>query len=466
VTSTAEQHERRVQLVTPDLAATRYLYAAAAWLAVGTILWTGAMAAISFPALLPISYGRLRPMALIALGLGWLVMGLSAAWFYLLPRLTATPLPLERPLNRFLLPANLIAAGGIVIVGLGWGDGREPFALPWWWDLPVLALTALALGPTALSLRHRLEGLAYPSLWFGAAGAVWLPVIYVAANLPGLSSLADALADFMFSSAFINVWAIGLANAAAYYVVPKVARQPLPSRQLARVGFWSLLVGGVWTGAVQLAGGPQPDWLGAVAAVLGLALPVSALANSTNLMLAIGPRWQSIKEEPILLAAALGSAVITLAALLGAIAGFRSASVMVSFTLFWEGLLTLQVAGLALLFAAFAWQAVPNLVGRKVTAVAAVPRRLLGGGMVAGLFLVLAGVITGASWAGAGFTGAFDPIGGGWGAGIGAAGIFTGLGVLAFLYLAWGLLGLAISIYRAFTSGTATEQEVLVVREP
>ena len=51
----------------PDSAATRYLFTSTAFLGVGALLWLASMAAMRFPALFPISAGRLRPMALIAL---------------------------------------------------------------------------------------------------------------------------------------------------------------------------------------------------------------------------------------------------------------------------------------------------------------------------------------------------------------------------------------------------------------
>lgn len=455
--------DRRVLLISPDTAATRYLFSAAAWLGLGSLAWLAAMLAMRFPGLLPLGFGRLRPMAMIALELGWLVLGLGAAIFYLLPRLTGAPLALEKQLNRALPLAVLVVGGGMIVVALGWGDGREPFALPWWWDLAVLALTTLALGPTMFTLARKAEGMVYPSLWFFIAAAFWLPALYLAGNLPGLSSMAVALSDGLFSAGFLNVWAVGVATGAAYYVVPKVAGQPLANRQLARVGFWSLLFGGGWMGASQFAAGPQPEWLGAVSAVLGLALPIAALANTTNLAMTVGKRWTGIGQDPILAAALGGSGLVTIAALLTSLAGFRSASVLVGLTLFWEGVWVLQIAGVALLFAAFAWEAVPNLVGRGVDRSATlVVKRLTIGGIGVGLLLAISGFTAGVAWSGAGFTGLFDTTGQGWSAAVGLAGLFSGLALALSFYLTWGLLGLALSIYRALTSGKATVQEVLV----
>jgi hypothetical protein len=58
----------------------------------------------------------------------------------------------------------------------------------------------------------------------------------------------------------------------------------------------------------------------------------------------------------------------------------------------------------------------------------------------------------------------FTPAGEGWSAGAGLGGIFSGLALAVAIYLTWGLIGLAISIYRALTSGRATIQEVLIFK--
>lgn len=464
-TSANSAAEERSVFFAPDTAATRYLFAATAFLGLGGILFFGALAAFRFPNLLPISYGRMRAIALIALFLGWLVIGWASSTFYLLPRLTATPLRLERQLNLALPLLIALVLVAMAAVAIGFGDGGEPFALPWWLDLPVLGLAAITLGPTWLTLRARSAGVVYPSLWFALAGALWLPVLYVVGNLPGLSSLASALGDLVFGAGFLNVWGVGMGIGAAYYVVPKLSGQPLYSRQLAKVGFWSLLFGAIWMGPAQLAGGPQPEWLQTIAAVLGLALPLAAVANTTNLLLTIAGKRSS--NPPGVAAAVSGSILITLGSLLASLASARSAAVLVGFTLFWEGVLVLLLSGVALLFAAYAWQATPNLVGRTLDSTeraARTIRMVAWSGGATGLLLVLAGITTGFAWTGAAFTGLFANVGSGWSESAGLSGIFTGLAVLTGLSLALGLVGLAVSVYRSLTSGKATTQEVLVLR--
>lgn len=457
----------RPSVARPDSAATRFLFTSTAFLGLGATLWLASLVSVRFPGLFPISLGRLRPMALIALLLGWLVLGLTAGIFYVLPRLTGAALAGERLATLGLIATVGVVLAGMAIVLLGYGDGREPFALPWWWDVPTLGVLCLPALVVFASLRKRREDSIYPTLWFVSAGALWLPLLYLIGNLPGLRSLGTALADLVFSAGFLNVWALGVATGLAYYVVPKASGQPLANRQLARVGYWSLLFGAVWMGPAQLVAGPAPEWLQGVASVLGLALPVAAMANTVNLAITIGPEWKNIVRKPILLSAMVGSGLGVLATSAAAIGGFRSAAVLVGFTTFWDAVLHLLVFGaVGLLFVSFAWQAVPNLVGRALRSETRAIRLVNRAGLTAAataLFLALAGLISGYGWAGAAFTGLIENFGPGWGKSSIVPSVLTGLAVLVALAGTWYTIGLARSIYSSLTSGRPTMQEVLVI---
>jgi cbb3-type cytochrome oxidase subunit 1 len=295
---------------------------------------------------------------------------------------------------------------------------------------------------------------------------VWLPVLYAAGNLPGLRPLANALGDLVFTAGFLHVWALGVATGIAYYVVPKASGQPLANRQLARVGFWSLLFGAVWMGPVQLVAGPAPDWLAGVGAVLGLAIPVASVANAVNLAMTVGPEWKNIGKRPILAASVAGSGLAAVAGILTAIAGFRSTAVLLAFTPFWEGVAYLLIFGaVALLFASFAWLAIPTLVGRMLDSQAraskVVSRTVFASGG-ASLFLILGGIAAGYGWTGAAYSGLVENVGEGWGQTSGLPGVLFGIALLFGVLALFAQLGLCLSIYRSLTSGRATIQEVLI----
>jgi hypothetical protein len=100
----------------------------------------------------------------------------------------------------------------------------------------------------------------------------------------------------------------------------------------------------------------------------------------------------------VVLAAVAGSWVVALASLLAGLASFRSAAVLVGFTVFWEGVYVLFLSGIGLLFAAFAWQAIPNLVGRELASTdraLGIVRLIIISGIATGVLLVLAGIVSG-----------------------------------------------------------------------
>jgi cbb3-type cytochrome oxidase subunit 1 len=319
------------------------------------------------------------------------------------------------------------------------------------------------------TIRHRLERVIYPTLWFGLALVVWLPILYLIGNLPGLTSAGQSLGSSMLSAGLEHMVIIGGGTGLAYFTVVKASGNPLASRQLARVGFWSLCFGAVWSGPAQIASGPFPAWLGGISAVLGLALPLATLSNATNLTLTVGPDLGQASDRPAISSALLGCLMAAFAGVVTALASFRSASALVSLTLFSEGLTVLVVFGVGgLLTASWTEHALPNLIGREPREAGHGRRRLrltvigMGG---SGLCLMGAGLLGGYGWSGGAYTGAFENTGSGWAQSSGSPSLLTGLAVVFFLIGSLGLLSNGLTIVRTFTSGRPIAQEVLLIEE-
>jgi cbb3-type cytochrome oxidase subunit 1 len=453
----------------PDTAATSHLLVSTLFLALGGLLMVLAMAGISFPTIATglLSPGRLRAAALLVVMLGWLVIALVGAGYYVLPRLTGTRLwrPDLAMLAMWAIAGLTVA--GVVVVMLGLGDGVEPFLLPWWLDLPILAVLLVPALVTIQTLRRRSEQGVYVSLWFVAAGFVWLPMLYAVNMLPGLASVGRALQEVVFTAGFTTLWVTAMGVGVAYYVVVKVTGNPLSNRQLAKVGFWSLAVASIFAGPVQLAFGATPDWLDTVSAVLGLALPVAALANAYTIGTSIDRSWEEIDRHPSLAAIVAGLGFALFVAVTTSVASFSSAAAVVGFTSFWDGVTFAALFGVGgLLVAGWAYQALPAMSGRQLASVTQARRHIrwtvLGVGSTA-LFLIVAGVLRGYVWTGGAFTGS-TAAGESWTNLAGAADVLVGLSVLGALLALAGQLTFVLNVYRTITSGRATAQEVLVER--
>jgi cbb3-type cytochrome oxidase subunit 1 len=426
------------------------------------------LASLRFPSLVPagLSFGRLRAMTMIAAVLGWLVLSVVGGIYYILPRLTATPLSGERLASLGLISAAGVDVIGVALVGMGLGDGGEPFGLPWWYDLFVLITLVIPLVVGVRTLTGRRERNLYPSLWFALGVLIWLPVLYLIGNLPGLTPFGTVIGDLFSGWGILNVVVVGGGTGLAYYSLAKESGNPLASRQLARVGFWSLLFGAIWAGPAQIAFAPLPAWLGGVAAVMGLALPVAVMANATNFALTLGPSLAELRERPSLSAGLVGSVLAMIAGVATAAAAFRSAAALVGFTLYWEGIVILLVFGAGnLLTASWVYQALPKLTGRELASTRLANRHIrltVAGVGGAALLLMMAGLLTGYGWAGGAYTGAFANAGEGWVQSSSVPGLLTGLAALAFAAGSWGIWTLAADVLRTLSSGRATVQEVLV----
>ncbi|MGD2043961.1 MAG: hypothetical protein PVJ28_09955, partial [Acidimicrobiia bacterium] len=245
---------------------------------------------------------------------------------------------------------------------------------------------------------------------------------------------------------------------------------PLASRQLALVGFWSLGFAGVWWGASQLLFGPGPDWVAGVAAALGLAWPIGALANAANISLTLEGSWTGLSEKPAVLSGVLGLYLTFGVAAMAALAGFRSVGSVTSLTPYWEAIEYVALAGVGtLLISSATFGALPRVVGRELRSAAKARRfhRLTVAGSV-GVLLSLgaAGMMAGYSWIAGSNSAAYVDAGEGWGAGLGNS--YDTLILVALLFavvLLAGLGGYASIVFGTVARGKAIPQEVLVARE-
>jgi len=446
-----------------DSAALAHLLVSTLFLGLGGLLYLVASVARAYPTVFegPLSPGRLRPMAMSIILIGWLVPALTGAIYYVLPRLTGTLLWNERLVSLAAWAHGGVALAAVTAIALGLGDGLMPMALPWWMDILVLGLFSLPAVVAVQTVRRRSERGVYVTLWFVLAGAAWLPLLYLVTSIPGLNAVARSLQEVTMSAGVTSLWVIAVGTGVAYYTVVKITGAPLANRQLAKVGFWSLAVAATWAGPAQIAFGPTPEWLGQLAAVLTLALPVAAISNALALSLTAGDSLSHPGEA--LRATMWGIGFAVLVSVLTALASFGSSSALLALTPFWDGVEYLALFGVGgLLVAGWAYQALPAMTGFAIPpnshARLHIRLTVIGSG-VTGALLMLAGVIDGFRWAGGSFTGAFIDAGAGWESS--SAGLLTLAGLTGLVTLAGQTLFM-YAVFKTLTAGVATDREVFV----
>jgi cbb3-type cytochrome oxidase subunit 1 len=405
--------------------------------------------------------------------IGFATISLVGGVYYVLPRLTGARLAMVRLGGLGLLGMAGLTALGLLAIFLGFGDGDQPLGMPWWLDVPMAAVLFVPAMITMSTIRQRVEERSFVTLWFVIGGVVWLPLLYLGyliADLPGVSSVTMAYAQTFFSAGFVTMVLITLGSGLTYYTVVKELDVPLASRQLALVGFWSLGFASVWWGAAQLLFGPGPGWVAGVAAALGLAWPIGALANASNVTMTLEGSWSDLGESPSVVSGVLGLYLTVGVALTAALAGFRSVGSVASLTVFWEAIEYVVLSGVSvLLISAVSFAALPRMTGRELETAKKARRfqRLTVTGAVGVLIsLWAAGMLAGYSWIGGANSAAFVPVGEGWITALGTSyGTLLLVAVIFGLVLLAGLGGYASIVFGTLARGRAIPQEVLVSRD-
>ncbi|MDH3500400.1 MAG: cbb3-type cytochrome c oxidase subunit I [Acidimicrobiia bacterium] len=457
----------------PDSAAQRHLIAAIAFLAIGALFVLFASVKLAFPTVFDqaafAGYARLRPMALNLLVHGFGFLLITSISYYLLPRLTGTRLPFESIANANLFVAAGAVAVGVVLVGAGVNTGNDLAEFPLWLDVIFFLSTLVPAVVVTMAIIKRRENTIYPSLAFLAAAQLIYPWLYLVGNLWRLAGVGMQLQNTFMVGGLVTVVLPAGAIAGIYYLVPKDADRPLYSRQLAMAGFWTLLFTGLASGQTRFAGGPSPDWLDTVGAVLSLGLLVTALTVAANVWYTIEGAWEKVQGSPALRLTVAGVAMHLAVTILLAVQGFRAVAAIVGLTIWYDALLIATMLGsMTLLAAGFAYHAYPRMSGRDVYSGSAADRHLkltLWGIGLASAAGVLTSLVIGMTWTSNVVSGAATNFGDGFITSMGGVRTLLTLNTLPMLVGVLGALMFALNFSRTVTTGGITTSEVLTEPE-
>lgn len=157
----------------------------------------------------------------------------------------------------------------------------------------------------------------------------------------------------------IFLWLAPLALAGAYYVVPKITGQALPSYEFAPLAFWTLLFVGTMTGGRHLIGGPVPAWIPTLANAACWMVLFHYIVVTLNLRGALTGGGTSLEFISFGLLAYLAGAA------LDAVTSFRGLALVTQFTYFTTAQQQLALyGGISMLLFGSIYFALPRLTGR------------------------------------------------------------------------------------------------------
>src|SRR5688572_14835804 len=306
--------------------------------------------------------GRSLALRETAFVYGWAAnAGLGIA-LWVLGRLGGYPL---RGLNWVIVGTlfwNLGVTAGMVGIAVGDMTTFSLLQLPRYVQpLLVFAYAAIAISGVLAWSGRRNDG-TFVSHWYAVAGLVLFPWMLCAAQAVlswwPVRGTAQAVAAGWYAQGVWTLWLAPLALAGAYYIVPKVAGGVLPTYESARMGFWTLIFVGAWTGGRHLVGGPVPVWIPTMAVVALSLLLFHYLVVGLNLRLAFHTSGTAIKFIRVGLVAYL------LGGMLDLILSFRGAAVATQFTFIGTALEQLGAYGaLSMMFFGGIYYMVPRLTG-------------------------------------------------------------------------------------------------------
>lgn len=253
-------------------------------MAAGYLIAPDFMANIGF-----LQFGRIRPIHVNLVLFGFVTPGLLGAAHYYIPKLMRTPLYSQKLGLVTVILWNITLVTGVISLSAGRTQAREYAELIWPVDVMVVAVFALVFVNMILTIRNRREPILYVSVWYACAAVVMTGTTYFIGNVVwrpdtgALTGIPDAILLWFYGHNIFGLLLTPLALGVAYYVIPKVTRNPLYSHSLSLLGFWGLLVVYTHIGTHHLLQVPVPTWLKVIAIVDSIAMVIPVMVFLINI---------------------------------------------------------------------------------------------------------------------------------------------------------------------------------------
>ncbi len=238
-----------------------------------------------------LSPGRIRMLHTNAVAYGWLVNGLLAGVYWVVPRLTGYP-PLSRALSWFIfwvLQLLVLATAGGILAGyaqaIEWGE-TPIFVDP----LITLGLILLAVNFVPPIIKAGKDAPLYVSLWYFTGALVWVILVYIMGNyLPQffVPGAAGAAITGNFIHDLVGLLVTPLGWGLMYFFVPVILGRPIWSHSLSLMGFWGLAFFYPMQGLHHFMWSPVPMYVQYSAVVATIAIEVVVTTVLANFILTL-----------------------------------------------------------------------------------------------------------------------------------------------------------------------------------
>lgn len=357
--------------------AVRYLYySALVWLLLGMLVGLTLAIKYVWPDFLVVgalqkylSYGRIRPIHTKCVLYGWLSTAQVAGLFYVIPKLTRSPL--QHPRLAMIVGHlwNIFIGVGVITLSLGYTSAIEYAEFLWPIDIVLAVLFVSVVFICYRTIVNRKEKQLYVSLWYFMGSLLWFPFLYIIGNIPNgwIGGIPQALAAWFFGHNVVGLWFTTVGVGFLYYLLPKITKNPLYSHKLSLIGFWTIATFYVWNGPHHLQNGPIPAWVmkaGTIPSIL-LIIPVwTVLANVFGTMKG---KWQVVSESIPLKFMITGSIFYLITCLQGPFQSLMGPSAVLKFTNWIVGHAHMPLfAAFSFISFALIYYSFPDWAGREI----------------------------------------------------------------------------------------------------
>ncbi len=403
----------------PYSASRNFLITAIFWLVLGTSV--GLLASMQFDTpdalsgIAQLSFGRLRPVHINGVLIGWLSMGYAACMFYIIPVLAGRKgLWSELLGNWTMVLWNLAMVAGVLTLLNGDTEAREYAELAGtihiggasiqildWAVLVVLLLLGVNAWMTVMTGTEKKW---YVSIWYFLGALFWFPIVYIIGNraFVHLDGLNDAITGWFYGHNILGMWFTVGGIGIMYYLIPKFTGNPLYSHTLSMIGFWTIGMFYAPTGTHHILQSPVPEWLKSVAVISSIFLLVPVLTVLTNFFMTLKGKWSTAADHVPLRFAISGGIAYLLTCIQGPFQATRSVNWYIHFTNWVVGHAHLALLATFSFFVfAASYYIIPRVTGRKMYS-----KRLavwhfwltLYGWIIMVVDLVIAGLVQSAGW--------------------------------------------------------------------
>lgn len=348
-----------------------FLGTAAFWLVLGTTI--GEYLGIKFVApdvdhISWLSFGRLRPVHTNMVFWGWASLGMLGLGYYVIPRVSNTPLYSIKTGFWALILINASVVIGSLFLMAGINNGGGEYREYIW---PVMLLFGVAVG---ISLWNYLKTIInrkskeiYVSNWYIIAAMMFVLVIAIVAYWPTWQSgLGETIVQGYYMHQGVGMWFMLFTLGLMYYFLPQQLNKPIYSYSLGILAFWTQILFYTLIGTHHFIFSAIPWWLQTVAIVGSMGMVIPVVAGTTNFLMTFKGSWHKISNSYTLPFYLIGIIFYFTGSLQGTAEAFRTTNLIWHFTDFTVAHSHLTMYGIiTFMLWGFIYTLVPRLTGKE-----------------------------------------------------------------------------------------------------